>query len=155
MYMPVWRHFYNCRNDNRIYGMPIFVMVPYYFIDFISPIHFTIQNSMQSPIPCNTITEPFKPEKPLNVSTTFPEQSSSRQCRICLLTTDSKRKPLISPCHCSGTVRHVHIHCLAHWIEVSSRKAACINSNRYSKPPPPHCELCGFRYRRRPFVDVS
>uniref|UniRef100_A0A1I8BTZ1 RING-CH-type domain-containing protein n=1 Tax=Meloidogyne hapla TaxID=6305 RepID=A0A1I8BTZ1_MELHA len=111
------------------------------------------QDPPQSSTPTSPITTPLQPETPSNALTPFTDPLSSRQCRICLLTTETKRKPLISPCHCSGTVRHVHIHCLAHWIEVSSRKAACINSTRYTKPLPPHCELCGFRYRRRPFVD--
>lgn len=104
----------------------------------------------------STVSDPLPSEIPPNALTPLSDSSSSsRQCRICLLTTETKRKPLISPCHCSGTVRHVHIHCLTHWIEVSSRKAACINSTRYTKPLPPHCELCGFRYRRRPFVDLT
>uniref|UniRef100_A0A915NI33 RING-CH-type domain-containing protein n=1 Tax=Meloidogyne floridensis TaxID=298350 RepID=A0A915NI33_9BILA len=91
----------------------------------------------------STVSDPLPSEIPPNALTPLSDSSSSsRQCRICLLTTETKRKPLISPCHCSGTVRHVHIHCLTHWIEVSSRKAACINSTRYTKPLPPHCELC-------------
>lgn len=40
-----------------------------------------------------------------------------RQCRICLITNidgtnDSKRKPIISPCRCSGTMKFVHTSCL-------------------------------------------
>ncbi|KAF7639460.1 RING-CH-type domain-containing protein [Meloidogyne graminicola] len=107
------------------------------------------------PQPLLSTTALSNKETPLNTSTIFPDPSTSKQCRICLLTTHSKRKPLISPCHCSGTVQYVHIHCLTHWIEVSSRKATFINSNRYPKPPSPRCELCGFRYRKAPFVNLT
>ncbi|CAD5206236.1 unnamed protein product [Bursaphelenchus okinawaensis] len=78
-----------------------------------------------------------------NVSVTSADRLP--QCRICLLCTQSKRKPLISPCRCAGTMQFVHTTCLLRWIDVSSRKAQ----------PCPRCELCGYRYKRQGLVNLN
>uniref|UniRef100_A0A1I7RL18 RING-CH-type domain-containing protein n=2 Tax=Bursaphelenchus xylophilus TaxID=6326 RepID=A0A1I7RL18_BURXY len=67
------------------------------------------------------------------------------QCRICLLCTQSKSKPLISPCRCAGTMQFVHSTCLLRWIDVSARKAQ----------PCPRCELCGYRYKRQGLIHLN
>uniref|UniRef100_A0A183CFT6 RING-CH-type domain-containing protein n=1 Tax=Globodera pallida TaxID=36090 RepID=A0A183CFT6_GLOPA len=82
---------------------------------------------------------------PTSSSSSTCSNSVLRQCRICLLDTDTHRRPLITPCRCAGSVQHVHRHCLAHWIEVCSRKSASV----------PRCELCGYRYRRNAFIDLA
>ncbi|CAG9328907.1 unnamed protein product [Blepharisma stoltei] len=37
-------------------------------------------------------------------------------CRICLSNTNSKENPLISPCHCIGTMKNIHVGCLQEWL---------------------------------------
>jgi len=37
-------------------------------------------------------------------------------CRICLLEGSSEEDPLITPCQCKGSISHVHVGCLKHWI---------------------------------------
>ncbi|KAL3113119.1 hypothetical protein niasHT_017198 [Heterodera trifolii] len=100
---------------------------------------------------CSFTPSPSSPNCPLIGRPVFSSASSScsnsvlRQCRICLLDTDTRCRPLITPCRCAGSVQHVHRHCLAHWIEVSSRKSSAV----------PRCELCGYRYRRNAFIDLA
>uniref|UniRef100_A0A915EEY6 RING-CH-type domain-containing protein n=1 Tax=Ditylenchus dipsaci TaxID=166011 RepID=A0A915EEY6_9BILA len=85
-------------------------------------------------------------------ATIIPEASGpqflEQQCRYCHVvnntTTTSSKKALVAPCRCAGTVQFVHTACLTRWIEVSSRKLY----------PTPRCELCGYKYRRRPFIDA-
>lgn len=110
-----------------------------------------IQKQQIMQVPSSSASLPPLPSQPSSSSASMAQNHQScqplvRQCRICLLDTESRRKQLISPCRCTGTVRHVHQHCLAHWIEVSQRKMGA---------GPPQCELCGFRYRRRPFVNLA
>ena len=43
--------------------------------------------------------------------------TQSVQCRVCLGEDASDlRNPIIVPCQCRGTMRHVHLNCLKHWI---------------------------------------
>ncbi|CAI4232823.1 unnamed protein product [Auanema sp. JU1783] len=65
-------------------------------------------------------------------------------CRICHCCwpsdpSESTSDPLISPCRCSGTLQYVHVSCLMHWLDISSRKLH----------RPAICELCLYKYRRR------
>ena len=41
--------------------------------------------------------------------------SRKAECRICACPAEAGL-PLLSPCACSGTARHVHASCLAHWV---------------------------------------
>lgn len=61
-------------------------------------------------------------------------------CRIChcCWPSDSSDR-LISPCRCSGSLQYVHVSCLMHWLDISSRKLH----------RPAVCELCLYKYRRR------
>ncbi|KRZ58948.1 E3 ubiquitin-protein ligase MARCH11, partial [Trichinella nativa] len=61
---------------------------------------------------------------------------SQSLCRICHLPA-ARGNPLITPCRCSGSLRHVHKTCLLHWLEISSTKVS----------PSPQCELCGYTYK--------
>lgn len=37
-------------------------------------------------------------------------------CRICLGEENEAKNPLISPCLCSGSMKHIHVDCLKHWL---------------------------------------
>ena len=58
------------------------------------------------------------------------------QCRICFSGAEAGR--LFAPCHCRGTMRHVHVACLDTWRNASARA----NNASYHA-----CDQCGFRYR--------
>ena len=58
------------------------------------------------------------------------------QCRICFSGAEAGR--LFAPCHCRGTMRHVHVACLDAWRNASARA----NNASYHA-----CDQCGFRYR--------
>ncbi|KAE9419174.1 hypothetical protein Angca_009840, partial [Angiostrongylus cantonensis] len=61
-------------------------------------------------------------------------------CRICHCCWPADASdPLISPCRCSGSLQYVHVSCLMHWLDISSRKLH----------RPAVCELCLYKYRRR------
>uniref|UniRef100_A0A0G4F188 FHA domain-containing protein n=1 Tax=Chromera velia CCMP2878 TaxID=1169474 RepID=A0A0G4F188_9ALVE len=45
-----------------------------------------------------------------------PENADKLQCRICLLEGTSDEDPLVTPCHCKGSIEYVHIGCLRHWV---------------------------------------
>nr|CDJ84566.1 Zinc finger domain containing protein [Haemonchus contortus] len=71
--------------------------------------------------------------------------SSAALCRICHTECESSRDPFVSPCRCSGSLLYVHRSCLVHWLELSTRKMM----------PSPRCELCGYNYRRRNYINLS
>ena len=58
------------------------------------------------------------------------------RCRICFSGAEAGR--LFAPCHCRGTMRHVHVACLDAWRNASARA----NNASYHA-----CDQCGFRYR--------
>lgn len=60
----------------------------------------------------------------------MPEQIERATCRFCLNSRNSRSNPLIEPCDCKGSLRHVHLSCLNKWI--------LLNPNRNNKD----CELC-------------
>uniref|UniRef100_A0A8L8K9Z8 RING-CH-type domain-containing protein n=1 Tax=Heligmosomoides polygyrus TaxID=6339 RepID=A0A8L8K9Z8_HELPZ len=66
-------------------------------------------------------------------------------CRICHTECENARDPFVSPCRCSGSLLYVHRSCLVHWLELSTRKMV----------PSPRCELCGYNYRRRNYINLS
>ncbi|CAJ0574071.1 unnamed protein product, partial [Mesorhabditis spiculigera] len=70
--------------------------------------------------------------------------SSQFLCRICHISKQSAKDPLVSPCRCSGSMLYVHKACLVHWLELSTRKMV----------PAPRCELCGYNYRRGNFLHL-
>jgi len=37
------------------------------------------------------------------------------ECRFCLQPQEADKDPLISPCHCKGSAKYVHINCLKTW----------------------------------------
>ena len=57
--------------------------------------------------------------------------SQTYQCRICL--ENDKRKSLIAPCLCKGSIKYVHNECLNKW--------RYQNKNNLSQ-----CDMCKFRF---------
>ena len=60
-----------------------------------------------------------------------------KQCRICLAGAEEEAElgRLISPCHCRGSIRYVHVNCLKQWRTLSQSRSAFWS-----------CPQCGFRY---------
>ncbi|KAF4652077.1 hypothetical protein FOZ61_009935, partial [Perkinsus olseni] len=82
-------------------------------------------------------------------------------CRICLMEGSTADDPFIAPCHCSGSIKYVHINCLRHWIagrlrlppssyESDYDSARPIPTGAAASPPflyrPLTCELCKAPY---------
>lgn len=79
------------------------------------------------------------------------EEQSIPICRICLCEEEDKHvNPLITPCKCAGTMKHIHIECLREWLNSKS-------SFKESTPPGVktycwkalECELCKVRFPDR------
>ncbi|XP_014668661.1 PREDICTED: uncharacterized protein LOC106809936 [Priapulus caudatus] len=64
-------------------------------------------------------------------------QSQVPICRICLFPGDD-REALITPCRCSGTMKHVHYTCLMKWLQIIAKRSK----------KQPSCELCNYPYQR-------
>ena len=54
-------------------------------------------------------------------------------CRICYLPEESKYDPLLSPCACMGSLKHIHKQCLKRWLKTTI--------NPYFTK---YCEICRF-----------
>jgi hypothetical protein len=82
--------------------------------------------------------------RPSGSSTPLPqppvEEPEESQCRICFGGVDEEPDcgRLISPCLCSGSIRHVHVGCIQRWRGTGRNKKAFME-----------CSQCGFRYRLR------
>jgi len=71
-------------------------------------------------------------------------------CRVCLNSENTEANPLISPCGCSGSVKHIHLDCLKHWIKSKSHIKSfglCISYTWKNL----ECELC---HRRLPEIFI-
>ena len=44
-------------------------------------------------------------------------ENQELSCRVCLSSENSEENPLISPCACAGSVKHIHLDCLKEWIK--------------------------------------
>lgn len=62
-------------------------------------------------------------------------------CRICLSDDHTESNPLISPCSCSGTMKHVHIECLQEWLKNKVKTRSSDNASSYYWKDI-SCELC-------------
>lgn len=74
--------------------------------------------------------------------------NSGMVCRICLDYdneivdhTDEKFNPMISPCHCSGTMGGIHLKCLRTWLERNKTMKA-VKGHVVIKFKKINCELC-------------
>jgi len=73
---------------------------------------------------------------------------SAMVCRICLDYdngvddyNDDKFNPMISPCHCSGTMGGIHLKCLRQWLEQNKNMKA-VKGHVVLKYKKINCELC-------------
>ena len=69
---------------------------------------------------------------------------ASLQCRICLSEGPSEGDPLVCPCECSGSIRHVHAKCLGHWLRGRLGLENHDGSVYFYRPL--SCELCHCPY---------
>ena len=67
--------------------------------------------------------------------------STGSPCRVCLAESTSVENPLLSPCHCSGTMRLIHLECLQHWLRSRLTTKASANVVSFSWKTL-DCELC-------------
>ncbi|XP_034073872.1 uncharacterized protein LOC117547350 [Gymnodraco acuticeps] len=63
------------------------------------------------------------------------EEEEEDQCRICHGVNTSPENPLVSPCKCRGSVRHLHLECLKQW----TRSRIETGTGPYTVTT---CELC-------------
>ncbi|KAM6916789.1 E3 ubiquitin-protein ligase MARCHF8-like isoform 4-T4 [Xenentodon cancila] len=73
---------------------------------------------------------PTSVNAPSSFSRTSVSPSSQDICRICHCEGDEE-SPLITPCHCTGSLRFVHQACLQQWIKSSDTRC---------------CELCKYEF---------
>lgn len=64
----------------------------------------------------------------------------STMCRICLLEGAGEDDPLIAPCNCKGSIEHVHVKCLRHWIKGRLNISDNPSGSYFFRPLA--CELC-------------
>lgn len=62
-------------------------------------------------------------------------------CRICLSDDSDNDNPLITPCKCSGTMRHIHIECLRDWLKSKITIKTYVHMISYTYKTL-ECELC-------------
>ena len=60
------------------------------------------------------------------------EQNPRKFCRICH--SRRRRKQLLSPCGCRGSLSHVHLKCLIDWVKVSKRLHCGVCQSPYNCP---------------------
>jgi len=68
-------------------------------------------------------------------------QGQEFTCRVCLETENDQNNPLIAPCSCSGSVKHIHLDCLKHWFEVKRYHKVDVACETYIWNNL-ECELC-------------
>lgn len=70
------------------------------------------------------------------------DDAASKVCRICLMDgeDDPDAEPLIAPCKCKGSIEHVHLNCLRHWLQ--SKIGDSTTEGNSFKYVMPQCELC-------------
>lgn len=86
----------------------------------------------ESPRSASPAAAPASAESPRTKTPT-----EEKQCRICLAGPEEEEElgRLISPCHCRGSIRYVHVNCLKQWRTMSQSQSAFWS-----------CPQCGFRY---------
>ncbi len=62
------------------------------------------------------------------------EPEAEPYCRICYEHTVQRHNPLLTPCNCRGSLRHVHRRCLLRWVLLNEAR------------PETKCHLCGAAY---------
>jgi len=70
---------------------------------------------------------------------------NAKMCRICLFENCEPNDPFLSPCACSGTMKHIHIRCLQKWLRSRLHvKVSGPATSIYWKSF--ECELCKTTY---------
>lgn len=69
------------------------------------------------------------------------KQNKNCICRFCLCEDEGPENPLIAPCKCSGTMKHIHIDCLKSWLKskINVKSSTFMISYTFK---PLMCELC-------------
>jgi len=63
------------------------------------------------------------------------------KCRICLCEgAEDEEDPLIQPCSCKGSIEHVHLNCLRHWVRGKQNQPRDACGSFFYQPL--SCELC-------------
>ncbi|CAG9318367.1 unnamed protein product [Blepharisma stoltei] len=70
----------------------------------------------------------------------IPEEYENGVCRICFCEGEPGN-PLIVPCNCTGSVKHIHLQCLQKWLSYHMSSKQCENSAVYHWKTI-ECELC-------------
>ena len=73
------------------------------------------------------------------------EQPDPKQCKFCFCEFSEVDNPLISPCYCAGTMKHVHLECLQKWVSSRLVTRQSENSVTYHWKAM-DCELCHQTY---------
>lgn len=73
-----------------------------------------------------------------------PSQQAAATCRICLLEGAGDEDPLIAPCACKGSIAHVHLGCLRHWVNLRLNLSDTSGGSFFYRPL--SCELCKSNY---------
>lgn len=55
-------------------------------------------------------------------------------CRICHDTGEDSCGPLIAPCQCDGSLKHVHQYCLQRWIDMRHLKRCELCHSKFKNP---------------------
>lgn len=69
-------------------------------------------------------------------------------CRICFSEFFTGDNPLISPCKCSGSMKHIHLECLRTWLSRKENVKTSQHVVSYSWRAF-NCELCKTEYNDR------
>ncbi|OMJ82843.1 hypothetical protein SteCoe_16376 [Stentor coeruleus] len=70
-----------------------------------------------------------------NQSATRPGSPNNLEQAFCRVCYESGESVLVSPCHCSGSLKHIHEDCLKIWITM-----------KYKDIKEAKCEVCGYQY---------
>jgi pSer/pThr/pTyr-binding forkhead associated (FHA) protein len=88
------------------------------------------------------------------------ETEQDHVCRICLMEGSTEDDPLLAPCKCKGSVKHVHLSCLRHWVK---DRLGLANGDAPFVYNHLSCELCKTAYSTKiqigqqtiPLIEVS
>ena len=75
----------------------------------------------------------------------IPNERECGACKICLFDDSGPDNPLISPCSCSGSMKHIHLACLQRWLAsrmISRNTENCVTYSWKSM----ECEICKSQY---------
>ena len=105
-------------------------------------VRFRVVELFSSPEAKNEINEEKESIKPINNDVNTIKSTGGPKCRICLMEEDDgENNPLITPCHCSGSVSYIHVECLRHWLKSKVvvkefKYFTVVNKNKFE------CEIC-------------